>query len=359
MYANRELTKTMPTMTSLLATLPFPGGQTISLIDVGARWGVNAPWNQLDGKYVRYIGFEPDEEECRSLTAKHESANVEYIPVGLSDAVEDHVLHVTREPGCSSILAPNQARMSKYFLSERWDVRQKIPIKTMPLGMILDERSIVPDALKIDVQGAALKVLEGAGRHLDDVLLIEVEVEFCEMYQGEPLFSEVDSLVRRHGFELVDINKYYARRKILDARYVSRGQVLFADALYVMSIDRFYSLSLAPAERARKVWNLVVMLCMYGHFDLALEFACHDKSSLTDQDKVAIERSIKKHAAIPRWKLLLFDNGIVERVGLVLALLANSMRIKSRRFGWGSDQSAVDLRYKYYLTHPVLRLFRK
>jgi FkbM family methyltransferase len=342
-----------------LAELPFPADQTISLVDVGARWGANAPWTQLDGRYVSYLGFEPDGEECRALIANSRSSRVEYVPVGLSAGIEERTLHLTREPGCSSIFPPNQSLLSKYFLSERWDVQRKIPIKTVPLAMILDQRGIVADALKIDVQGAALQVLQGTGDHLDDVLLIEVEVEFGEMYQGEPLFSEVDELVRRHGFQLLDINKYYARRKILDSRHSSRGQVLFADVLYAKSVDSFYERNLSSAERTRRLWNLIVMLCLYGHFDLALEFALHQHSTLTERDKGAIDDSISRHTAIPRWKLLLFDNGFCEKAGFVLSLLANSLQVRSRRFGWGSDQSAVDCRYKYHLEHPILGLFRK
>src|SRR5665213_3878554 len=319
-----QVDQVMSTIASLLTTLPFPAGQTIILIDVGARWGANSPWNQLDERYVTYIGFEPDEEEYRNLAAGRKSVNVEYLPVGLSNAVENCILHVTREPGCSSIFPPNSPLLAKYFLSERWDVQTKTPISTVPLATILDERSIVPDALKIDVQGAALKVLQGTGRYLDDVLLIDVELEFCEMYRREPQFAEVDSLIRRHGFELLDLNKYHARRKILDSGHVSRGQVLFADALYVRSVDSFYDSRMSEAERTRKLWNLVVMLSIYGHFDLALEFACHEKSTLTVPQKVAIGLSIRKHTAIPGWKLLLFDYDVVDKLGFVLSLLANA-----------------------------------
>jgi FkbM family methyltransferase len=349
----------MNNFSTFLKTLPFPENQTILLVDIGARWGANPPWDQLDNKYLTYIGFEPDEGEYRSLIAKYKSSNITYIPIALSDAVEDHILHVTREPGCSSIFQPNLSIISRFLLSERWDIQKEIQIKTVPLAKILDERHIVPDILKIDVQGAALKVLRGARHYLSDVLLIEVEVEFCEMYKGEPLFGDVDKLIRQHGFELLDINKYYARRKILDTRYMSRGQVLFADVLYVMSVDRFYSLNMSPAERVKKLWNLVIILCIYGHFDLALEFVFHEKSTLVEKDKLAIKSSIQKYTAIPMWKLTLFNNSFIEKLGFVLSLLANSMQIKSRLFGWGSDQSAVDSRYKYYFKHPILKLFRK
>ena len=53
----------MQNLSSFLRTLPFPDDQTILLVDIGARWGANTPWDQLDKKYVTYIGFEPDEEE--------------------------------------------------------------------------------------------------------------------------------------------------------------------------------------------------------------------------------------------------------------------------------------------------------
>jgi len=349
----------MQTLSSYLKTLPFPDGQTIVLVDIGARWGFNTPWDQLDKKYVTYIGFEPDEEEYLNLVANNRSPNVEYILGGLSDAVEEHTLHVTREPGCSSIFKPNQSVISRYLLSERWDVQRKIPIKTVPLAQILDKRKIQPDALKVDVQGAAFKVLRGAGGYIDHILLIEVEAEFCEMYKGEPLFGEVDKLIRQHGFELLDMNKYHARRKILGTRCSSRGQVVFADVLYVMSIEKFYSLNLSPIERGRKLLNLVVMLSLYGHFDLALEFVRHEKSTLSKKDSDLIENSIMKYTAIPGWRIMLFNNSFFEKLGLLLSLVGNSMQIKSRLFGWGSDHGAVDSRYKYYFKHPVLKLFRK
>lgn len=349
----------MQNLSSFLKTLPYPGDQTILLVDIGARWGANTPWDQLDKKYVTYIGFEPDYEEYRSLVAKFGSANIEYIPVGLSDTVEEHILYVTREPGCSSIYQPNQPMLSKFFLSERWDVQKEVPIKTVPLAQVLDERKVVPDALKVDVQGAALKVLRGADQYIDQILLIEVEVEFCEMYKGEPLFGAVDTLIRQYGFDLIDMNKYYARRKDLGAKCVSRGQVMFADVLYVISIEKFYNLNLSQSERSRKLWNLVVMLSIYGHFDLALEFACHRQSSLSKPEKDLIETSIRKYTAIPRWKLMLFNNSACEKLGFLISLLGNSMQIKSRLFGWGSDQASVDSRYKHYFKHPVLKLFRK
>ena len=38
---------------------------------------------------------------------------------------------------------------------------------------------------------------------------VEVEVEFIEMYQDQPLFNEVDSFMRERGFYLFDLKLYY------------------------------------------------------------------------------------------------------------------------------------------------------
>ena len=345
--------------TALFDALAIPSDQKLFLIDVGARWGANPPWDQLDQKYINYLGFEPDEAECASLIEKYKTSSVDYIPIGLSDSAADHILYLTREPGCSSIFPPNMSFMSKLYLAERWNIQKEIPIKTVPLAQILDERGVVPDALKIDVQGAALNVLRGVGKHLDSILLVDVEVEFSAMYQGQALFGEVDQLLRKHGFELLDINKYYARRKILELKYSSRGQVIFADVLYVRSVENFYSVKMSIDERRTKLWNLIIMLSLYGHFDLAIEFAQHKQSAFTENEQLNIASAIKKYTAIPAWKLLLFNNKLMEKIGYILSLFGNSLQIQSRLFGWGSDQSAVCSRYKYYFHGRITRFFRK
>ena len=56
------------------------------------------------------------------------------------------------------------------------------------------------DLLWMDVQGAELLVLRGMGGLLSSVRIIHTEVEFKPMYEGQPLFSEVDTFLREAGF---------------------------------------------------------------------------------------------------------------------------------------------------------------
>jgi hypothetical protein len=88
------------------------------------------------------------------------------------------------------------------------------------------------DFLKLDVQGAELSILRGAGEIFRrSVVGLEIEVEFLPLYHGQPLFGEVDAYVRSMGFELFELrptNWVYSA----GADRATRGQLAFADALY-------------------------------------------------------------------------------------------------------------------------------
>jgi FkbM family methyltransferase len=56
------------------------------------------------------------------------------------------------------------------------------------------------DLLCMDVQGAALRVLRGWGRHLSRVRFIVVEIEHRPIYRDQDLLPEVDAHLRGFGF---------------------------------------------------------------------------------------------------------------------------------------------------------------
>ena len=64
---------------------------------------------------------------------------------------------------------------------------------------------IAPTILKIDVQGAELKVMDGAGEMLNIVDYILCEVSFAKLYEGQPLVNEVINYMSKKGFILIDI----------------------------------------------------------------------------------------------------------------------------------------------------------
>jgi FkbM family methyltransferase len=92
-------------------------------------------------------------------------------------------------------------------LRREWpDVRETGKTKTLVssrLDTILLNRSIEPDdvdALVVDLQGAELLCLKGAGAYLAHVSFIEVEVSTEAIYDGGVLFPELDSFLSAAGF---------------------------------------------------------------------------------------------------------------------------------------------------------------
>ena len=120
----------------------------------------------------------------------------------------------------------------------------------------------------MNVQGAELDILQG-GRDIinDNILGIQIEVEFKPLYKSQPLFAEIDSDIReKFNFVLFDIKKYYWKYK--EGQYIgsSKGQVIFTDLLYFRDpyefpkwCDRF-----SDTEAITKIVMACFMSILYG-----------------------------------------------------------------------------------------------
>lgn len=177
--------------------------ELLVVVDVGARWGAGERWRQY-GPNVRVVGFDPDDDECARLTAMEPPDGVvRYVPAALGPVTGPATLHVTAEPACSSLYPPDPAA-----LRHRPELHVIAPAGTAEIAMTtLDEwhaASDLPhvDVLKLDTQGSELGVLQGGVATLGSVRLLEVEVEFNEIYADQPLFGDVDRFLRERGFVL-------------------------------------------------------------------------------------------------------------------------------------------------------------
>ncbi len=173
------------------------------MVDVGCREGEAASWTPFD-PHVQLIGFEPDAEECERLQADYDGpATRTFVPIALGAATREATLHVARSVQSSSLYPPLAEAIEVHpQLSVHEEIdRRRIAITSLD-GWLDLHSSRSPDFLKLDVQGAELDVLQGAERSLADVRALQVEVEFQPLYEGQPLFADVDSYLRERGFTL-------------------------------------------------------------------------------------------------------------------------------------------------------------
>jgi 2-O-methyltransferase len=98
----------------------------------------------------------------------------------------------------SSLLAPS-VEIQKY--TDWLQFNKKIQVNTVRLDDYTLKNSIQTiDFVHLDVQGAELIVLEGAGDFLKNIKLIWLEVESVELYKGQPLKNDVELFMTKNNF---------------------------------------------------------------------------------------------------------------------------------------------------------------
>jgi FkbM family methyltransferase len=259
-------------------------GRRFSLVDVGARWGINDRWARI-GDVVEALCFEPDVQECDRLNAGRPS-NVRYLPFGLADGEAVRDFHVTAEPACGSLYPPVAALYEHYPPLAGMTPAHTIRVPCRRLDDVLAAEGIASvDAIKLDTQGAELAILQGATRALATCALVDVEVEFNPLYGGLGLFCDVDRHLRDQGFVRWRLENlvHYAPETVAAARAdmmfaaepaaavftsVANGQLFWAQAQYVRAAYPRTGAETLPAEEAIRA---AVLAGLYGFWDLSLE----------------------------------------------------------------------------------------
>lgn len=242
------------------------GPLDFTYVDVGGRDGVGPPWLSIQD-LIAVVGFEPDPEECERLNRRSRPRH-RALCAALSDHVGTADLHLARSRGASSLLKPNFAVLDHFPETARFATERTIQVECTTLDTLAQAGDLTQlDFLKLDVQGAELKVLEGGAGILPGELIgLESEVEFLPLYQGQPLFADIDAWVRqRLGFELMDIRTSYWRRIATPTLGATKGQLVFGDALYFRSPEAVLAMA-----RPQKVEAALVMAVAYGYFDYAV-----------------------------------------------------------------------------------------
>lgn len=225
-----------------------------TIVDIGASdlgWEPNYKCLIDDG--ANLIGFEPDKNAYDQLISQKNS-NLKYINIAVGSGKEE-TLHFFRDPGMTSCLGPKKENLDMFF-KYQCDVLKTEEIQTVRLDDVEDVKDI--DLLKMDIQGFELEVLKNARSKLKNTSIIDVEVSFIELYQNQPLFSEVEQFLREQGFQFFRFN--YASDPTLNGTALqtvgpswmttstglisfNKGQVLWSDAIFIRNLNELNMLT--------------------------------------------------------------------------------------------------------------------
>ncbi|MFC1646292.1 FkbM family methyltransferase [Candidatus Omnitrophota bacterium] len=313
----------------------------LTLIDVGAAGGIPSKWNYLI-KELNVIAFEPDPREFKKLKG---CDNIKYLNYALYKHSQDLTYYVTNHAGKSSLLKPNFKVLQEYEDVDRFRIVKE---KTIPASFVKSIDTVILenslsdiDFIKLDTQGSDLDILKGGQKKLiPKIFGAQIEVEFIEMYEGQPIFRDIDEFMRGNGFALMDIRRHYWKRKdFYDFR--GKGQLIFADVLYLKDLEQLHrelSEINDNSYKKSKIFKNILICLVYKIFDYAIAVAKTGRQlkCLSEDEYLETVKNIKQFSSKSLLSKIYLPRSIYKILFSVL------QKIGPRSFcGWADADSNI------------------
>jgi len=239
----------------------------LCLFDIGGAGGLQSRW-KIFQKYLKVVFFEPDKRSSLELSKR----GFEVIDKALWSQTTQKELYLTKKLETSSMFIPNRSFLDMFPDSNRYDIVKTIKVEVSKLDNLIDDKK-QPHFIKIDIQGAELEVLKGSLNTLTNVLGLEVEVNFKEIYSKIPLAHDVQNFLHNQEFVLIDFLTYFRwerlPHKILDKDQIIRfGEMIHGDALFLRTPEKIIQMSKILANPIPILENYTKILFIYNKLDL-------------------------------------------------------------------------------------------
>jgi FkbM family methyltransferase len=205
----------------------FDNDTNLVIFDVGAYIGeVTATYKKIFPNATIYC-FEPFSDSFQKLSGLADGKSVKCYQMALCEVNGRAKLQVNSDPSCNSLF-PRPKTGAKYYSDKAQNTGQ-VEVETQTLDTFCSRENISEiDILKLDVEGAEIKVLQGASEKLKkkQIKLIYTEIAFVPHYECGCLFCEVSDLLDKYGYTLFNI---YNLKRARD------GQLRWGNAIFVGS----------------------------------------------------------------------------------------------------------------------------
>lgn len=239
-----------------------------AVVDIGANPVDGAPPYQgmMTAGLCTVVGFEPQAEALAALN-RDKGPRETYLPYLVGDG-KPGMLHVCAASGMTSLLKPDVNTLSLFHLFPDFGtVLSTVPVETTRLDDVAEIGGL--DFLKIDIQGGELSVFRSGRQKLAEAVVVQTEVSFMTLYEGQPSFGEVDSELRSQGFvphTFTDVKRWGITPLLVnDNPRTGLNQLLEADMVYVRDFSRP---DLMSGEQLKHL--VLISHHCYRSFDLAL-----------------------------------------------------------------------------------------
>ena len=273
----------------------------LKIVDIGSG-NEMGPGIGNFSRLSNYINYFPCDPTINSSDNNKTWKSITYIQEAIWSESGTKLLNITRQPGLSSLLEPNQSVINTFNNHADYDIKSTLTIKTIKLTEAAEKYKFMDVGfLSLDTQGSELEILMSGQSLLEtSVSGIYIETEFQELYKGQSLFSDIDTYLRKLGFVLFDVDRVLMRRQNYSPKHYSRKQISHCHCLYLKPIALIAELN--KDIMVNKLEQLFVIAIANEHYDLAREicsiepirnllFEKHGKSLLDQLDGYIYSRT--------------------------------------------------------------------
>ena len=201
------------------------GADELVIFDVGAYVGeVAATYKRMFPQSSIYC-FEPFPDSFHKLNRLCRDASIKAHQIAFSDKEGKTTFNINVDLSCNSLLPPTESDFRCYSAKSIKDGEIQVETNTLD-NFCASARISCIDILKLDVEGAEVKVLEGASRMLSKqaIKLIYSEVMFIPHYDGGCMLHELTAFLNRHGYTLFNLYHLKSARN---------GQLRWGNAIFL------------------------------------------------------------------------------------------------------------------------------
>lgn len=203
------------------------------ILDIGAHVGGESVEMRAAFPHAVIYAFEPSSDAYSQLCERAKSVpGLRPVRAAMSDVPGEAEMLIARNRELNSLLRVSDEGRRQWGAAGETVDRERVRVDTVDAWAQREGVSRI-DAMKIDVQGAELRVLQGAEHALSGVTCVYAETHVAELYEGCSTLSDVDLHLRARGFVLHQIHNIFQKGP--------EHQVSHCDVLWVRreAIDRY------------------------------------------------------------------------------------------------------------------------
>ena len=244
----------------------FKLNKQLVIFDIGACEGESSIQYSRLFPYSKVYSFEPVPTNVKMISdnfLRYNIKNASFYNIALSSENGHQELYLSEgrpdniEAGdwdfgnkSSSLLEPGRPIESIGFLK----FSKSIFVKTKTLESFCEDNEIgIIDFIHMDVQGAELLVLEGAGKMIENIKAIYLEVSRLEYYKGQPLEKDVKTFMQERNFVLVKdfYNPEQGDQLYISRKYFTSAKIL---SLKTMTLLKEYLITILIRLDKLRLW---------------------------------------------------------------------------------------------------------